>query len=102
MLIDITLIKETFSKDSKLKDIATTTERTIPVEVRSVTRQEFFLANKAGISPEYIAEIFFEDFEGETKAKIGNDEYKIYRSFTDYEEEKTELYLERVRKSGNS
>lgn len=102
MLKDLTLISEKFEADEMLNDVPLTDERTLPAEIQSATRQEFFAAAKEGMRPEFVAKIFYLDYQGEQKARMDGETFKVYRAFTDYEAEQTELYLERVTKDVKS
>lgn len=73
----------------------TITAKQIFARVASVTRSEFFNANRAGLNPEMRFEIFHGDYDGQTLVRWQNKTYAVYRTYhvpgTDY----LELYVQR-------
>lgn len=86
------LIKKVVSKDALGYLIATETKNTVLCEIRTVSRQEFFDAGKAGLVPEYEIRINAIEYGGEDELEYNGKRYGIYRTYqmADY----IELYVE--------
>lgn len=86
------LIKKVMSKDALGYPIATETKTTVLCEIRTVSRQEFFDAGKAGLVPEYEIRINAIEYSGEDELEYNGKRYGIYRTYqtADY----IELYVE--------
>lgn len=86
------LIKKVMSKDTLGYPIATETKTTVLCEIRTVSRQEFFDAGKAGLVPEYEIRINAIEYGGEDELEYNGKRYGIYRTYqtADY----IELYVE--------
>lgn len=93
MYDEITLVKETNTRDSVGMNVTQLTERNVLCEVLSVTRQEFFEGGRNGMNPEYEMIVFADDYEDERIVKYKGNTYGVYRTYRngDY----MELYVER-------
>ena len=72
--------------------------RAVFAKVRSVTRNEFFQAGRAGYSPSLTFEIFAADYAGEKTVEYGGVSYAVYRTYRRPEGDGSdyiELYAER-------
>lgn len=69
-------------------------ERTVYANEMSVSMKEFYEAGNKGIRPEKQFEIYSFEYQGESKLKHNNKEYKIIRTQT--KGDKTRLICERV------
>lgn len=65
----------------------------VPCEIRSITRQEWTQAGQRGFAPVLTAIVFTGNYSGQTRAKVGDRMYAIYRTY-DRDDETTELYLQ--------
>lgn len=90
----ITLVSETYKKNSKGVMKKTTTEREIFCQVDSVSRNEFFEAGRNGLNPEYVFTIFFDEYEGEKTVIYNGEQFGIYRTYRG-RNDTLELYAER-------
>lgn len=96
----ISLIKVTQYKDEYGMTEYTDSRRDVFVNVRSVTSQEFFEANQAGMQPQLEFIMFGPDYEGERIVEYKGERYKVYRTYirtTDM----LELYVEKVASDGD-
>lgn len=91
---EITLIKEVESRDRIGQFTSTKTERTIPCEVGSITRQEWTMAGQRGFSPSCTAIVFSGNYENEKTAILNGERFAVYRSY-ERSDEQTELYLQK-------
>ena len=94
--IVLTLVAETWTKDSIGQHVATYTDRDVFGERESVTRAEWSAAGEQGLNPEFKVNVFFGDYQGEKIARMdvnGSEKtFGIYRTFRD--SDTVELYLE--------
>lgn len=95
MVKNLTLVTEKYIQDDIGNEISSKTEKTLAAEVQSITRSEFFAAGKEGYQPELVAVVHYADYDGEPICLIDGSCYQVYRSYTNYETEMTELYLQR-------
>lgn len=65
----------------------------VPCEIRSVSRQEWTMAGERGFAPVLTVIVFSGNYAGQSRAKIGDRMYAIYRTY-DRDDETTELYLQ--------
>lgn len=72
-------------------------ENEIFCKIKSSSRSEFFEAAKEGFKAEIKAEIWEQEYNGETVARIGNKTFNIYRTYK-VNEYKRELYLSEMKK----
>ena len=94
--IVLTLVSETWTKDSIGQMVATYTDRDVFGERESVNRSEWSAAGEQGLNPEFKVDVFFGDYEGEKIARMdvnGSEKtFAIYRTYRD--SDTVELYLE--------
>ncbi len=91
---DAYLISRTFTQDAVGNQIATETRTLIPVEVRSITRDEFYRAGEQKLNPEMLVTTAAENYNGEELVEIDSVRYSIYRKYRDAEKsDDIELYL---------
>lgn len=60
--------------------------------VSSISQKEWFEGGRNGLNPQYKCSVFFGDYDGEEKVRIGNTTYAIYRTY--HKDDEIELYLE--------
>ena len=90
----LTLIGTTKAQDDFGVWRTTETQRTIFCDVRSVTRDEFFDAGRAGLNPAYRFDVFGPDYAGESICEYKGSRYAIYRTYA-ARNDTLELYAER-------
>ena len=91
---DAYLISCTFPIDEVGNQVATEQEKLIPVEIRSVSRDEFYRAGEQKLNPEMVLTTAAENYNGEELVRIGAVRYSIYRKYQDpLKSDDIELYL---------
>lgn len=80
---DAYLISRTFTIDEVGNQTATETETLIPVEIRSVSRDEFYRAGEQKLNPEMVLITAAENYSGQELVKVDNVRYSIYRKYQD-------------------
>lgn len=88
----IRLISERFTTDKYGNEKAEETKRKVYCEVRSISRNEFFDAGKAGHRPAFRFDVFFGDYEDEQIVEYECKRYYVYRTYQD--RDTVELYTE--------
>lgn len=91
---EITLIGTAYSKDALKQFIATPSRRTVLCTIGSITASEFFEAGRNGLRPQFRANVFVGDYQGEVEAEYQGLTYGIYRTYCP-KDDTVELYLER-------
>ena len=92
----ITLVSETYTKNSYGVDVKTEQQTDVFCEVSSVSASEWFEGNRADLNPEYRFIVFFGDYDGQKTCIYNDIRYGIYRTYR--ANDRVELYAER--KSG--
>lgn len=77
----LTLISRTYTKNAYGVPVPSETERTVFVNVSSVTASEFFEGGRNGLNPEYRFTMFRPDYNGETICEYKGNRYAVYRTF---------------------
>lgn len=90
----ITLIGAAYAKDALKQFVATPSRRTVLCTIGSITASEFFEAGRNGLRPQFRANVFAGDYQGETEAEYQSIAYSIYRTYCP-KDDTVELYLER-------
>ena len=91
---EITLIGAAYAKDALKQFVSAPSRRTVLCTIGSITASEFFEAGRNGLRPQFRANVFAGDYQGETEAEYQSIAYSIYRTY--YPKDDTvELYLER-------
>ena len=90
---DANLIKRTFAFDEVGNQTATETKSPIPIEIRSITRDEFFKAGEQKLNPEMMVTTAAINYQGEELIEIDSVVYTIYRKYRDANSDDIELYL---------
>ena len=90
----LTLIGETYIKDSIGQLLPTETRRNVYCNISSVSASEWFDAGKQGLNAQYRAVVFVYDYQGEIVAELDGVRYGIYRTYLG-KNEMIELYLEK-------
>lgn len=90
-LITLYTVAQTQGPLGEWKSVTVPTD--VPCEIRSISRQEWTQAGQRGFAPVITAVIFSGNYNGQTRAKLGDRYYAIYRTY-DRDDETTELYLE--------
>lgn len=91
---DAYLISRTFTIDEVGNQTATETKTLIPVEVRSISREEFYRAGEQKLNPEKLVTTAAENYNGEELIEIDSVRYSIYRKYQDpMKSDDIELYL---------
>lgn len=88
------LIKETLTQDSIGQYIPGEPEQTeIFVEEKSVTRQEWHMAGRSGLTPDFVLVTPAVNYSGQSVILYKEQKYGIYRTYASGDD--IELYLER-------
>lgn len=87
-----TLISEKIDFDELGNEKIVTAEKQIFCNKKSVTQNEFFKASEAGLKPQLMILIFAVDYNNESKVKVDDKVYYIYRTYQKTKD-KLELYL---------
>ena len=90
---DAYLIKRSFAFDDIGNQVAIETKTTIPIEVRSISREEFFRAGEQKLNPELMVTTAAINYDGEELIEIDSVVYAIYRKYRDANSDDIELYL---------
>ena len=85
---EITLVGTAYAQDALKQFVATPSRRTV------LCAQEFFEAGRNGLRPQFRANVFTGDYQGETEAEYQGVAYSIYRTYCP-KDDTMELYLER-------
>lgn len=91
---EIALIGTAYAKDTLKQFVATSSRRTVLCTIGSITASEFFEAGRNGLRPQFRANVFAGDYQGETEAEYQGIAYSIYRTYCP-KDDTVELYLER-------
>lgn len=91
---EITLVGTAYAQDALKQFVATPSRRTVLCTIGSITAQEFFEAGRNGLRPQFRANVFTGDYQGETEAEYQGVAYSIYRTYCP-KDDTMELYLER-------
>lgn len=91
-LVNITLITQLKTKDSIGEEIITETSKTIRGELSSVTRDEWFTAQRADINAKSRVKVYDFEYNDEVVAELNGTRYAIYRTYY-AGGDKIELYL---------
>lgn len=93
---ELILIKESSTKKNKQgDDIPTETRKSVLCGKKSVARNEFYSAARAGLKPEIVFNMHNYEYEGEKKVEFKNQIYKVIRTYAANFEE-IELTCEKV------
>lgn len=68
-------------------------ESSVYAEQKSVRQSEFFQAASVGFKPEMVLEVYSFEYKGEEICRIGENRYRIYRTYQIPDTDRTELYL---------
>lgn len=90
----LTLISETYTKDSIGQQIPSETPRNVFCNITSVSGEEWLNVGVLGLKAEYRATMFRYDYQGEQIAELDGTRYGIYRTH-EGRNETIELYLEK-------
>lgn len=90
----VSLIKRGAPQTSDINEVTyTETSREVFAIQKSVRQSEFFQAAAIGFKPEITLEIFDFEYDGEELCAIGEEYYRIYRSYGIPNCDRMELYL---------
>lgn len=91
----IALIRRETRRDEKgVEREYTASYHEVYCRVKSISRQEFFQAGEAGLTPTFLFEIHPRDYEGEDTATYRGETYSIYRTY-EKSADVMELYVQR-------
>lgn len=90
---DVNLINRGFTNDALGNQIATETKTEIPVEVLSITRDEFYRAGEQKINPEMVLKTAADNYAGQELVEVDSVRYTVYRKYRDTDSDDIELYL---------
>ena len=90
---DAYLISRTFTFDDYGNQIPTETKTLIPIEVHSISRNEFYKAGEQKLNPELMVTTAAINYNGEEVIEINSVTYAIYRKYWDEFSDEVELYL---------
>ena len=91
---EIPLVGTAYAQDALKQFVATPSRRTVLCTIGSITASEFFEAGRNGLRPQFRANVFTGDYQGETEAEYQGVAYSIYRTYCP-KDDTVELYLER-------
>lgn len=91
----LTLLSETYSRNSIGAYPAETTEKTIFCRVESISQTEFFDAGGIGLHPAYKFRVLRYEYNGEELVKYHGAKYHVYRTWAGTGDD-MELYVEEV------
>lgn len=69
-------------------------------QVKSVSQNEFYKADQAGLRPQGVIEMSAFDYSNQTELKIGDDTFVIYRTYMPGTDRIELYYGERIGKNG--
>lgn len=92
---ELTLVNITTTKDDIGQDIKTESYTNILCGLKSIGRNEYYQAAKAGLKPTKIFNVHSFEYNGELKVKFEGKYFKVIRTYTISSEE-TELICEGV------
>ena len=90
---DAYLISRTYTFDDYGNQIPTETKTPIPIEVHSISRNEFYKAGEQKLNPELMVTTAAINYNGEEVIEIDSVTYAIYRKYRDEFSDEVELYL---------
>lgn len=90
---DAYLVARTFAFDSYGNQTATETKTSIPIEIHSLTRDEFYRAGEQKLNPEKMVTTAAINYSNEELIEIDSVKYTIYRTYRDPNSDDIELYL---------
>ena len=90
---DANLITRSFDFDDYGNQVATETKNPIPIEVHSISRNEFYRAGEQKLNPDMMVTTAAINYSGEELIEIDSVYYTIYRSYRDENTDDIELYL---------
>lgn len=93
MNADANLISRSFAIDSNGVQTATETKNPIPVEIHSLTRDEFFRAGEQKLNAEMMVTTAAINYSNQELIEIDSVKYAIYRKYRDANSDDIELYL---------
>lgn len=99
-IIEFDLVSMTGTKDKTGQTKTTPTTTSHIGEIKSITQNEYYKAEQAGIRPQGIIIMSRFDYSGETQLKIGNDTFTIYRTYQPGTDRIELYYGERVGNNG--
>lgn len=89
------LITQTYTTDKIGNSIPEESARVVYVEVRSITRREWYDANNAGLKPEAVLVLSTAaDYEGESLVKWQGKRYSVMRTYQPPKSDSLELTLQ--------
>lgn len=88
------LVGLTYETDEIGQQIPIESRRTVFCSISSVSQAEINTAGQSGLSPEYRASVYREEYHGERIAELCGVRYGVYRTYL-AKGEMVELYLER-------
>ena len=90
----ITLISESYSKDSIGQHIPTENKKVVFCSIGSISKNEWFDAGRSGLKPEFKVTLPIYNYNNELIAEIDGIRYSIYRTYKGINDI-VELYLEK-------
>lgn len=97
---DAYLLQHTFASDAIGNQIPTTKKVSIPIEIKSITRDEFYKAGEQKLNPEMMVTTAAINYSGEELIEIDSVVYAIYRKYRDSNSDEIELYLRKEAGNG--
>lgn len=91
--IPVTLIGESYSQDSLGVTVTTETSVKVFAQITSVSAAEWFEGGRAGLNPEFRAEIYSAEYSGQKILEKDGVRYGIYRTYQN-SLDRIELYCE--------
>lgn len=92
-VVGVTLITQTFQKDSIGQEVPTETQKNVIGYKTSISGSEINEAGQRGIMPDCRVEVWTSEYNGAEIVELENKRYTVYRTYEN-RQGKTELYLE--------
>lgn len=100
MYNDAYLITRTYTTDAYGNQTYTETETLIPIEIHSITRDEFYRAGEQKLNPEMMVTTAAVNYSNQEVIKIDSVKYAIYRQYKSDRSDDIELYLRKETGNG--
>jgi len=91
--VPVTLISETYTQDALGILRATETPTEVFAQITSVSASEWFEGGRAGLNPEFRAEVYSAEYSGQKILEKNGVRYAIYRTYQS-SIDRIELYCE--------
>lgn len=90
---ELKLVKQVETLDELNQPQTTETSKTFIVELRSISRAEFFEGRRGGLTPSFSFVISAFDYDGEKLVEYNGNRYAVYRTY-ETDDDHVELYCQ--------